>query len=374
MALVVIFSSFLVWSPFIFWTKGQGMLTVFANYDGPNYLIVAKTLYNPTQIKSNYSLPLPVEYYAAHLPGYPLLIKVLNPILPGPWAMLTMTLLTSILAVWAFYFLVKKFKFARSPFWLSFVFLFLPARFLVVRSVGSAEPLFIFAVLASLYFFKSAFAKKEINLLSPFKSITLDFFLAGLFGSLAQVTKSPGILLFVGYTGFLIYRFFKTRKIVWQAWPLLLIPLSVLPVFLFYKLQTGDFWAYFHSGDNLHLTFSLFPAFNSQRPWLSDFWLEEMIYIYLLGALSVIFLFRKKLYTLFSFASIFFFATLFIAHRDLSRYSLPLAPLALIAFSRFLERKEFKIAFLLILPAIFLYAINFITYNFAPIQNWGPYL
>ncbi len=75
--LVVIFSTLLVWLPFAF-GLGKGMLTVFANYDGPNYIIIAKTLYDKTQIATTFSLPIPLEYYPAHLPAYPLLIKFFN--------------------------------------------------------------------------------------------------------------------------------------------------------------------------------------------------------------------------------------------------------------------------------------------------------
>lgn len=373
LALLTIASTFLVWLPFVLGSANK-MLTVFANYDGPNYIVIAKTLYDKSLISSSFSLPSPLEYYPAHLPAYPIIIRALNIILPGTWSMLAATLLTTILAVWAFYLLLKKFNITSKPLWISVIFLFLPARWLTVRSVGSPEPLFIFAILASIYFFKSAFDKKENNLLSRYKSITLDFFLAGIFGALAQITKTPAILLFLGYAVYLVYYFQKTRRIVWKAWPIFLIPLSILPVFLLYQIQTGDFWAYFHSGDNFHLVFPPFQSFVTGRNWLGDFWLEDMVYIYLFGALTTTLLFSRKLYDFASFALVFFIATLFIAHRDLSRYSLPLLPFALIAFAPYLEKKEFKIAFLFILLPVYLYTINFIAHNTAPIADWTPYL
>ncbi|MFZ5366011.1 MAG: hypothetical protein ACOZBZ_01840 [Patescibacteria group bacterium] len=390
LGLTTIFSTLLVWFPFSL-GLGKGMLSVFANYDGPNYIIVAKTLYNKTLIGTSFSLPLPLEYYPAHLPGYPLLIKFFNLFLPGTWAMLSVTLFTTILAVSMFYLFVKKFNLSTpaSSFFLSLLFLFLPARWLVVRSIGSPEPLFIFAILASFYFFKSAFEKKESNLFLKYKSVTLDFFLAGLFGAIAQITKTPGILLFVAYLIYLGYHYLNHRptdtksrysvclchKITWfNLLPLFLIPLSILPVFWFYKIQTGDFLAYFHSGDNFHLVFPPLQSFVTGRNWLGDFWLEDMIFIYLFGALTVVLLFKQKLYDLATFALVFFTATLFVAHRDLSRYSLPLAPFYLLAFSPFLEKKEFKIAFFFILIPIYLYAINFILHNTAPVADWTPYL
>lgn len=354
--LLAFLSTLLVWLPFLL-GQGRGMLTVFANYDGPNYLIIAKTLYDKNLIAHSFSLPIPLEYYPAHLPGYPLLIKIFNLFLPGTWAMLLATVFPAVLAVGTFYLLVKKFRLASDPFWLSLLFLFLPARWLTVRSVGSPEPLFIFAVLTSFYFFKEK-----------------RWWLAGIFGALAQITKSPGILLFIAYCFLFINESRKTKRIDCKALPLFLIPLLAIAVFWFYKIQTGDFLAYFHSGDNFHLVFPPYQSFISSRSWLGQIWVEDMIWQYLIGALAVIYLIKQKYYDLASFAGIFFAATLFIAHRDLARYSLPLAPFALIAFEKFLSGRAFKIAFLIILPAIYLYTINFILGNTAPVADWTPYL
>lgn len=358
LSLLTVTSTLLVWLPFML--SPTGMLRVFANYDGPNYMIVAKSLYNPEIIKSTFSLPLPIEYHPAHFPGYPLLIRTLSFAVPTTWAMLIVTVMTTITAVTAFYFFVRRFNLTSSPLWLSILFLFLPARWLVIRTIGSPEPLFLTAIIASFFFFHQSHVLK-------------NFLLAAFFGVIAQITKTPGILLFASYTLYLSIEVIKSHKIPWKSFPLLLIPLSVLPIFTYYKLQTGDFWAYFHSGDNFHLVFPPFQSFVIERSWLGDFWLEDLIYIYLLGALTVVLLFKRKLYDLATFAAIFFLATLFVAHRDLSRYSLPLMPFSLIAFAPFLERKEFKFVFALILIPIYLYTINFITHNTAPIADWTPY-
>lgn len=272
--------------------------------------------------------------------------------------MILSTLFFTLMAAITFYLLLYKFKLSENPFWLTLVFLILPARWVAVKAIGSPEPLFIFAVLASFYFFKS---KK--------------LFLAGIFGALAQMTKSPGILLFAGYEIYLLANDRKNLKdFIKHSIPLLLIPLSALAVFYFYKIRTGDFLAYFHSGDNFHLVFPPFQALASGRSWLGDFWREDMVWQYLLGALTVVILFKQKLYDLACFAGVFFTATLFVAHRDLARYSLPLVPFALIAFDKLIQKKEFKIALLIILPAIYLYAIHFIAGNIAPVSDWAPYL
>jgi len=147
--LIVIISSLLVWSPFSI--KNQ-MPLVFSNFDGPNYIAIAKCWYSKTCLAKSFSLPLPLEYYAAHFPGYPLIIKVFNLFLPGWWAMLAANLLTTTTMAIAFYQLLKQLK-IKNPFWPTTVLLFLPARILILRTVGAPETLFISAVLTSIIFF-----------------------------------------------------------------------------------------------------------------------------------------------------------------------------------------------------------------------------
>lgn len=370
-------SIFLLWLPFFAGFK-EGIITLFKNYDGPNYIIIAKSWYDKVFIANNFSLPIPLEYYPAHLPGYPLTISLLNILFIGPWAMLFSTLIASILAAIVFYLFIFKFKLSENPLWLSLVFLIFPARWVVVKAVGSPEPFFILAILSSFYFFKSAFDKQENNLLSKKKIVLLDLLLAGIFGGVAQITKSPGFLLFAGYEFFLFTRLLKKtdsfKLFLRNSLPLLIIPLSAFGIFFFYQIKTGDFLAYFHSGDNFHLVFPPYLGFFPERNWLGTFWSEDMVWQYLLGALTITYLVKQKLYDLACFAGVFFGATLFVAHRDLARYSLPLVPFALIAFDKLIQKKEFKIALLIILPAIYFYAINFIGGNTAPVADWTPYL
>jgi hypothetical protein len=363
--LVVTLSTLAVWLPFALkpgWFLGltipkEGMQIVMRNYDGPNYLAIVKCSYQKDCIGSHFSLPSSLEYYPAHFPGYPLTICFLDVFLPTTWAMLMATFILTVAAAIMFYLLLKEFKLTTSPLWLTILFLFLPARFWIIRTIGSPEPLFILAILASVYFFKKN-----------------NYWLAGIFGGLAQITKTPGILLFIAYSLWLMANFLKTKKRPWKAYPLLLIPLSVFLVFYFYKIQTGDFWAYFHSGDNFHLVSLPFQTFVSERSWLGDIWVEDVVWLYLLGIIGLILLYKKKLHFLFTFAAIFFSATLFVAHRDVTRYSLPLTPFLLIGYEKFLNRKEFKIALAVIFLGIYLYTLNFIIHNTAPVADWAPYL
>ena len=340
---------------------GTGMQAVWRNFDGPFYVIVSKTWYVKEAVRQMFSVPLPLEYYPAHLPFYPATIAILDFLFNGPNAMLISTLTGSVLAFVMFYKYLSEFRLTRIPFWLTAVLMFLPARMLIARSIGAPETWFIFFVLASLYLYKKG-----------------RYFGAAAFGALAQLTKSPAIILFGAYGLDILFHYFR-HKSDWKKllgrWPLLLMPVSLLLLFSFYEMQTGDFLAYFHSGDNFHLFFPPFSIFSPVgRFWTGDFWLEEVIWLWLIYGLTVTRLWKKKLYTEALFSGVFFFSTLFVAHRDIARYSLPLAPFAVIAWKEVLSKKEFRwILILLILP-IFLYTWNFILNNQAPIPDWAPYL
>ncbi len=364
----------LIWLPFflripVFWSiplPVNGLATIVANYDGPLYLVVAKTLYNKTAIETGFQFPLSVEYYTAHFPLFPLLIKFVGTITNYPYAMLIVTLLSSILAIYFFQKLISDYVEPKDVKFLTFLFAIFPARWLIVRSTGSADPLFVGAIIASVYFFKS---KK--------------YLLAGVWGLLAQLTKSPGILLFISYVLVLAIPIIKNglgKTTQWvelnikKTYPIFLIPLGLLSVFSLYYFVQGNFWTYFHSGDNIHLFFLPFQIFNYSAPWVGTFWLEEVIFIYMIGAVGVYRLFAKKEYEIAIFSGIFFALTLFIAHRDLMRYSLPLMPFLYVAFADVLVKKEFKIAAMVIVIPIYLFSLAFISQNVMPISNWAPFL
>jgi Gpi18-like mannosyltransferase len=365
----------LIWLPFflripVFWSiplPANGLATIVSNYDGPLYLVAAKTLYNKSAIETNFQFPLPAEYYTAHFPLFPLLIKLFGIVTNYPYAMLITTLLSSILAIYFFQKLISEYVDRKDVIFLTFLFAIFPARWLIVRSTGSADPLFVGSIIASIYYFRS---KK--------------YWLAGLWGLVAQLTKSPGILLFVSYAIYLVLPIAKEKIEATSKWlqnlnfrktyPILLIPLGILIVFTVYYFTQGSFWAYFHSGDNIHLFFPPFQIFNYSAPWVGTFWLEEIIFIYMIGAVGVYRLFAKKEYEIAVFSAVFFALTLFIAHRDIMRYSLPLMPFLFVAFSDVLVKKEFKIAVAVIIIPIYLFSLAFISQNVMPISNWAPFL
>lgn len=363
-ALIIL--SVLVWLPFglrinlPFWKIDftEGNIALWKNYDGPNYLIVAKTWYDKSEILNKFSNPLPAEYYPAHFPLYPAIIGFFDMFGSGPNAMLLATFVGSVLCFGMFYLYLRDFGLSKNALWLGIVFLFLPARFVALRTIGSPEPWFIFFILASVYFFK-----KE------------KFWWSGIFGYLAMLTKSPAILLFAAYGLYWLFESIKSKKVLWNYYPLLLIPFAVLDLFFFYWHRTGDFFAYFNSGDNFHLFLPPFSIFAPQgQIWVGNFWLEDVIWTWLVYGMGVLLLWKKNLKIEAIFSAIFFGSTLFVAHRDISRYIIPIAPFLLVGFDKYLQKKEFKIILVVLALPIVLYTWNFLLNNTSPVADWAPYL
>jgi len=374
--LVAVIPTLVVWMPFVFRLKSfwhiplpqQGMATIVSNYDGPLYMVVAKTLYNKELIGNLFPFPLPTEYYAAHFPAFPLLIRLFSPLLGLPYSMLAITVFSSFLATYFFYLFVKERSNEVDARWLTMLFSILPARWLIVRSVGSAEPLFIASTIASIYYFDK---RKYVK--------------AGLWGALAQLTKSVGILLFLAYLLSIIFpnlnkaatsnvKTWLNKVSLGKKLPLLLIPLSLFLLFIFFGIYWKDFFAYFHSGDNIHLFFPPFQVFNYSAPWVGTFWLEEIVLIYLIGSLGLIKLIEKKESLLAWFVGIFFFSLIFVSHRDVMRYTLPITPFIIYSFSDTLNKKSFRIVMAIIIIPIYLFSLAYISQNVMPIADWSPFL
>jgi hypothetical protein len=367
LVLLTIFLSLLFWLLFYFNIPGKisfnnvSLETVFANYDGPNYMVISKCWYNKNCIGPKFSLPQSLEYYPAHFPAYPLLISFFNLFTTGPKAMLLATLFGSVFLTLISHELFKSLIKEKSAFWLSTLLLFFPARLFVLRQVGAPETWFLAVTLASIFYFRKN-----------------KYFISAIFAALAQLFKTPGILLLASYFIIAVYDLIKTKdfKTVFSKYvSFLLVPLVVLAVFIFYKQQTGDFLAYFHSGDNFHLNPLPYLVFISTKSWINTIWLEDIIYIFLLGIIGVYKLIKKYKFDILAiYPVVFLAASLLVAHRDISRYIAPIYPFMFLAYKNQLNKKSIKIIFLLLLSAIVLFAVNFIVGNTAPISDWTPYL
>lgn len=374
----ILATTFLVWLPhymalsnLIGLNFSNGFSTIYRNFDGLEYVVIAKSFYNPGLIAS---IPLsqPPIYYASHFPGYAMLIFAFAPVLGFLKSMLFVSLISTIFAAFAFYFLVRDFKLTTQPLILTLVFLTLPARWLIVRSVGSAEPLFIFFTILAVYFFMKYELQHKYNLLI-FSAIS---------AMLAQVTRPPGILLFIALALYIHYKAWIEAKQIGltkaitrhlRFFPFAVVPLALLGIFYIYSQNYHDFFAYFHSGDNIHLTFPPFQSLNKSEFWVGQIWLEDIIYIFILEFFAGLLLIKQKLYPMAFFVLTYVVASSFVAHRDISRYTLPVVPFVIIAYEKVLVSKEFKIVLVILALAIYLYSQNFILANTVPLPDLTLY-
>ena len=366
--LVTVLTSLLFWFSFYLnlpqklGFPASSLETVFANYDGPNYMVIAKCGYDKACIASHFSLPIPLEYYPAHLPGFPLLIKYFSLYTTTPKAMLLTVLLGSVFLTFSSYAFFRLFLSTKVSFWLSLLMIFFPGRLLILRLVGAPETWFIGFTLLSVVLFKKQ-----------------KYFISALMAVFAQLLKSPGIILFGAYGILFLRELILSKKLssilIKKYLSYLLIPLSALAVFYVYYLQTGDFWAYFHSGDNIHLGLLPYGVFISNHTWINTIWLEDVIYIFLLVFVGLKRLYKKySLSLFFVFPFLFTLASVFVGHRDISRYISPVYPFLFLSFSKFLSKKSHRWLMIILLPAVILYAVNFLIGNTAPIADWTPYL
>ena len=339
-----------------------GMNRIVQNFDGLNFLIVAKTTYNPTQIQNNYQDVLVGRrplYFSAHYPAYPALIATFDSIVSGPNALLLAIIASNVLLGYALYsFFLMFCNNPKTASWLSLIALFFPARMLSDRIVGSNEPLFIFFILISLILN----AKKR-------------HWLSALTGALAVLTRSPGIIL---YGAYMISIWFMTKETITQkvklSIPYLLIPISLIGLWAYYGIQFGSFWAYFQVGGNINLYYP-FAVFASHMDWVSGIWNEDLIYLFLLLTTGVVLFWQKNKKTPTAlFGLLYGFFIMSVAHRDLARYSLPIVPIILLGLAPVLEHKIVKIIMIVMLIPIALYSWQFVLANYQPVIDWTPFL
>jgi hypothetical protein len=272
LSLITILVSVVFWYVFYFNVPGKigfpstQLETVFANYDGPEYMVIAKCGYTRNCIATKFSLPQPLEYYPAHFPGFPMLIKYLSFYTSTPKAMLIATLLGSILFTLVSFYFFKMYLSEKLAYYLAILSIFFPGRMLVLRIVGAPETWFMGLTLLSIIFFQRR-----------------RYILSAVAAALSLLLKSPGVLLFAAYLCMAIFDWvkYKNFKSLFNKYFIYLIgPITALIIFYFYYLQTGDFFAYFHSGDNIHLNFLPYSIFISNHTWINTVWLEDVLYIF----------------------------------------------------------------------------------------------
>ena len=326
--------SFLVYAPFL-----ADMTTVYRFWDGPNYLTIARTLYDVRPDNPLLAYVYEPRYFLVHLPVYPVLVRILS-IVGYQQALLLVSILATCVATVLFYRLCRDVWKVDSPGFLTLVFLFVPPRWLLYRSTGSTEAVYLAFTLAAIFYFERSKTMK-----------------AAAAGVLAVLTRISGLMLAPAFAVVLAKRK-RWKEIAWLA----LIPAALAAYFLFCAARTGNFLEYFSQHGEKMAAFRPFGFL----PELFRKGLYHQAEFHILLAL----VYAVGTSRLRAFPTIFWYCVfelglhVFISTEDWSRYFLAMAPFALIVgFRDVIDTKAFRWIFPPYVIAALVYAWGVIPLN-----------
>ena len=313
LALASVGGSFLVYWPFL-----GDMSTVYRFWDGPNYLTVARGLYEIRPDNPLLAYVHDPKFFASYLPLYPMLVRLLA-FVGYERALLLVSILATTAAAILFYRLARDVWKLSSALFLSLVFLLLPPRWVLYRSTGATEAVYIAAVLASVLFMEKARVGR-----------------AAFAGALAALTRISGLMIAPAYAVVLL-RQRRWRSILWLA----LIPAGLFTYFLFCASRFGDFYAYFTPhGEKLarFIPFGFLPVLFEKGLYHQA---EFHILIALVYAVGI---WRLRQFPVIFWYCVFEFALhVTLSTEDWSRYFLSMAPFAIVVgFRDVLDTKAFR--------------------------------
>ncbi len=328
------------------------------NFDGPYFLAVADTWYSPERIADLWAwLDRSAAYFPAHFPLLPFFIDLLKQLSLGlvslPAAGILVGFIFSLLLVWVWIRLYQAlFNRLPHPVLVLVVALF-PPRMWVVNNIISPEALFMsLTLLAFLFWQKQRYLLAIIHAILAFWTKSPAFFIFAAFG----------LWLWIAEHKLSIIQTLKDRR----SW---LVIIGGLTAFVglnwFYYLTTGDFWAYFKSGDNMHLFWPILQVFNPNQVWVGSFWLEDIVLLLSLYTLLLLKSWQRfKQSPIWMFSALFLFSLFFVAHRDISRYALPIVPfLILMNAGMIKDGLKTRISLVVYAILVFFYSWSFVAGN-----------
>lgn len=355
---VFLLASIILYGYFMFFSPG-GMEYVYRNWDGPGYLVVAKTFYNVDLINKINPFPfLAATHYAFQFPFYPFFIRLFS-FIGYDESMIFVSQLFALLFSIALYYLVKITNPRANALLVAILSIFYTPRWFIVSHVGSTEPQFLFFITLFMIF---AYKRR--------------YTVSAVFAALAQLSKPQGIIFFIGIALWFVFVIISRKESLLESLkhflPYLLIPIALILVFTIYFFQYGNFFIFLQN-----------PAFPTmQLPPLKVLvakdimgftlgfwtgWLEFVVYNYILYLAGIVTLFTKKFYFLGLVALVYFIPVLTFVQADMARFILPIMPFIFLGFSDSLSKKPVYITLFLSLPMIFVFTVGYINYNLAPL-------
>ncbi len=239
----------------------------------------------------------------------------------------------TVVATLLFYRLLRDVWKVPSAGWLTLVFLFLPPRWLLYRSVGSTEATYIMLVLASIYLFESDRTAA-----------------ASAVAGLAALTRISGVMLAPAYLVLLL------QKKRWREIPALVLVGLPLALYLgFCWTKTGSFFAYFapHAEKTARfMPFGFLPKLFEQGLYHHVEFYILLALVYAVGISRI-----REYPTAFAYCAFEFVLHLCVSTEEWSRYWLAMAPFALIlGYRDILSSRAFKLLFPLFALMSFVYS------------------
>jgi hypothetical protein len=256
---------------------------------------------------------------------------------------------------------------AEKPLWLAILFLFVPHRWLIYRSVGASEPMFLAFTMLSLWLF-----------------VRRRYALSYVAAAVACDTRIQGVFLVPAYGLALLL----DREMGRGRRALLCLGLVAIPSLLglnmaVYHRVWGDFWAYLSINSAMveFMPFGqLIDYVQDVHAWEGYFGSQHYLLLYGITLLGLVRLWRVDrgrvlfAYSLFGFA----FLTL-ILHEDLGRYLIAVAPFTwLLGFQDVWSDRRILWALPILLALVYAYTWNAIPHNVAdagPVHallRWRP--
>lgn len=298
----------LAWAPFF-----SRMDVVVRHFDGPNYLVVAKTFYVPTAQNPLPGYALTPSYFTMHTPLYPLILRACS--LFGGWkaGLFVATGLLAAASASAFAVYAKDAAPEIPTVVAVLAFLFLPARMFLYRALGASEALMSLLVVLAVLAWRRGRA---------------DWALFA--AALATVTRTNGILVVAVLCLALLFAGRVKTALLGGA----LAALPLLALFSWYRFLFGDFFALLHvhadsagGAGRLCLPFAFIGEMAARNDWETA---EMLLGLHLFYVLCAARLFAKgdRLEAGLVAAHVALFSLL--RERDLARYYLTVAPFAVV--------------------------------------------
>jgi hypothetical protein len=329
-----VLGSFLVYVPFL-----TRMTEVYRFWDAPNYLTVARTLYDVRPDNPLLAYVHTPTYFLRHFPVYPLLVRAFS-FFGYQRALLSVSVLATCAATLLFYRLCRDVWKLSSPGFLTLVFLYFPPRWLLYRSTGSTEAVYIALTLASVFFLERSRVAG-----------------ASIAGALATLTRISGLMIAPAFAVVLASRR-RLREILWLA----LIPAALAGYFLYCASKTGSFLEYFSQHRDklsVFLPFGFLPQLFRKGLYHQAEFHILLALVYAVGTSRL-----RPFPTIFWYCVFELGLHLFISTEDWSRYFLAMAPFALVVgFRDVIDTRAFRWIFVPYVVLALVYAWGVIPVN-----------